>query len=54
MTRQQHTTLRLPAELMTKVDQFRDRLDAGSPVKVTRADALRLLIAAGLKAEGIK
>lgn len=54
MTRQHHTTLRLPEEMVEKVERYRERLEAESPVKVTRTDALRILITAGLKAEEIK
>lgn len=44
--------VRLPADLIRQVDDYMAKLKAGLPlINLTRADALRQLIAAGLEAE---
>jgi hypothetical protein len=51
MVRTQTVSVRLPAEVLERVERYRRQLEARSPVPVRTTDALRLLILAGLKVE---
>lgn len=47
---QQHISVRLPPEMIEKVDAYRKKMESASKQRQTRADALRSLIAHGLEA----
>ena len=44
-------SLRVPEELVGKIDLYKAKLQDELPLSITRADAIRQLIAVGLKAE---
>jgi len=48
---QQHLTVRLPQDLLARVEAYRQRLEKTTGLTVNRADTLRVLIAAGLDAK---
>lgn len=51
MTQKEHLTVRLPPELLERVDVYRKKLERITRQPVSRAAAVRALIAAGLETE---
>lgn len=49
---QKHITIRLPEDLLDKVEKYRQKLEKTSGLTINRADTIRALIAAGLEAKG--
>ena len=47
----QHVNLRLPEELLSGVELYREQLEKKTGLPVNRSDALRLLVAAGLESK---
>lgn len=45
----QHITIRLPSELLDKVESYRQDLEKTTGLTINRADAIRALVAAGLE-----
>jgi hypothetical protein len=50
MLEQEHITARFPAELIERVEAYRQRMEQITRQKVSRAAALRALVDAGLEA----
>lgn len=44
----EHVTVRIPAETLEKVDQYREKLEKSTGIPVKRADALRAAIEVGV------
>jgi len=47
----QHVNMRLPNDLHERVQEYRARLEKETGLPVSRSDALRLLVEAGLAAK---